>query len=193
LPHDGVRAAGGGNTLEAEDVMRLTTIIFCCFNYFFFSVGSICYAQKQVIFLQRGNVIARFTEGDYFKFRLKDERLVEGYVTELTDFNLITAALDTIPFLSIEKFSLKDQRQKSFLRTLGRAMLVGGIGYIAIDQANVLIGTNKSGFDDANRLALVVAGVGAGLSLIKFRYKKVARGVTIRTIDYRSPYYKLNR
>jgi hypothetical protein len=136
-----------------------------------------------MVFLQKGNVIGRFTEGDYFKFKLKDQRLVEGYITELTDFTLITAALDTIPFQRIAKFSLRNQKNRSFTKTLGRALLVGGVGYIAIDQLNVLIGTNKSG----------LAAAGAVLTFIKPKYKKVARGVSIRTVDYTSPYYQFNR
>ncbi|MCA4896496.1 MAG: hypothetical protein ING84_15965 [Cytophagales bacterium] len=146
-----------------------------------------------MVFLQKGNVFGRFTEGDYFKFKLKDKRLVEGYITELTDFTLITAALDTIPFQRIAKFSLRNQKNRSFTKTLGRALLIGGIGYIAIDQLNVLIGTNKSGFDEANQRALGVAAVGGVLTLIKPKYKRVARGVSIRTIDYTSPYYQFNR
>ncbi|MFN7258600.1 MAG: hypothetical protein ACK5TU_01760, partial [Cyclobacteriaceae bacterium] len=62
-----------------------------------------------------------------------------------------------------------------------------------IDQLNVLIGTNKSGFDVANQRALGVAAAGAVLSFIKPKYKKVARGVSIRTINYTSPYYQFNR
>ncbi len=146
-----------------------------------------------MVFLQKGNVIGRFTEGDYFKFKLKDQRFVEGYITELTDFTLITAALDTIPFQRIAKFSLRQQKNRSFTKTLGRGLLVGGLGYIAIDQLNVLIGTNKSGFDEANQRALGVAAVGAVLTFIKPKYKKVALGVSIRTIDYKSPYYQFNR
>ena len=171
--------------------MRFCSLTFFCF--IFVVSGYLCQAQKQLVFLQKGNVFGRFTEGDYFKFKLKDQRLVEGYITELTDFTLITAALDTIPFQRIAKFSLRNQKNRSFTKTLGRALLIGGIGYIAIDQLNVLIGTNKSGFDEANQRALGVAAVGGVLTLIKPKYKRVARGLSIRTINYSSPYYQFNR
>jgi hypothetical protein len=150
-------------------------------------------AQKQVVFLQHGNVVARFTEGDRFKFYLKNHQMVEGYITELTDFSLITSGLDTISFLSIEKVNIKKQRGRKFTTKLGGVLLIGGVGYIAIDQLNVLIGSNQGGFNDGNQRALIVAGVGAALLLIKPKYKKVGRGVSVRTIDYKSPYYKLNR
>jgi len=162
--------------------------VFFALILLFFITDS--YAQKQLVFLKRGNVIARFTEGDRFNFKLKNRGLKEGYITELTDFSLITAALDTIPYSFIEKVNIQGQRTKNFAKRLGGVLLIGGLGYIAIDQANVLVGSNKSGFDDANKRALGVAGVGSLLLLVKSRYKTVSRGVTIRAIDYKSPYYR---
>jgi hypothetical protein len=140
--------------------------------------------------LQHDNVIARFTEGDRFKFKLKNKQWKEGFIYELTDFSLITSGLDTIPFLAIDKINLKKQNRGSMINRLGGAMLIGGIGYIAIDQVNVLVGSNKSGFDSSDQTALIIAGVGAVLVLIKPKYKRVGRGVAIRAIDYRSLYYK---
>lgn len=147
------------------------------------------YAQKQLVFLRGDHVLLRFTEGDRFLFKLSDGKKVEGYITELRDFSLVTSALDTIPFLKIRKVSLRGQRHTSFLKKIGALMLAGGLGYIAIDQANVLFGSNKSGFDESNQIALGVAGVGTLALLIKPKYRKVSRGTTIRTIDYKSHYY----
>jgi hypothetical protein len=159
----------------------------------FLFIANISYGQKQVIFLKHGNVMARFTEGDRFTFKLKNHSLREGYITELNDFSMVTSALDTIPFLSIEKISVKGQHQKSFTKNVGRALVVGGLGYIVIDQLNTLVGSTASGFDESDKRALGIATVGAGLLFIKQRYVKVSRGVTIRTIDYHSPYYKFDR
>lgn len=147
------------------------------------------YAQKQLVFLRGDNVLLRFTEGDRFLFKLSNGKKVEGYITELRDFSLVTSALDTIPFLQIRKVSLRGQRHSTFLKKFGALMLAGGLGYIAIDQANVLFGSNKSGFDESNQIALGVAGVGTLALLIKPKYRKVSRGITIRTIDYKSHYY----
>ncbi len=155
-----------------------------------FSVGFPALAQKQVVFIQHGNIIARFTEGDKFKFKLKGHSWKEGYITELNDFSMVTSALDTISFLSIEKISIKGQRRRSFVKTIGGVLMAGGLLYIAIDQANVLYGSSKSGFDESNRGALVTAGLGALLLFIKPTHKNVTRGVSVRTIDYKSPLYQ---
>ena len=143
--------------------------------------------------MKHGNVIARFTEGDRFTFKLKNHALKEGYITELNDFSMVTSLLDTISFQSIEKINIKGQHRRSFTKSLGRALLVGGLGYIIIDQVNSLIGSTASGFDDSDKRALVAASVGAGLLFIKPKYLKVNRGVAIRTIDYHSPYYKFDK
>ncbi len=166
--------------------------------YFFLILLSILIAtyssaQKQVVFLQNGNVLARFTEGDRFKFLLKSHHWKEGYITELTDFSMITSALDTISFLSIEKISTKSIKRVNITSGLGGALFVAGIGYIALNQINSWVGTTKGGFDESSGKALAVAGVGAALLFIKPKYKKISRGVTIRTVDYRSPYFKLDR
>lgn len=149
-------------------------------------------AQKQLVFLSRGDVILRFTEGDRFLFVMKNGKRKEGYIRELTDFTLITAGLDTIPFLSIGKVALKGQHKTAPLRKLGSLLLAGGLGYIAIDQANVLFGSSKSGFDASNQWALGLAGAGLLFTFIKPRYKRVSYGTVMRTVDYTSPYYKRN-
>jgi hypothetical protein len=167
-------------------VSSISTKLF----FLFFLAASFSSAQKQVVFLQHGNVIARYTEGDRFKFKLKNRQWREGYITELTDFSLITSALDTISFLSIDKMRIK----KSINATngLGGLLFVGGLLYIAVDQANTIFGSTQSGFDNSDRNALILAGVGAAILFIKPRYQRVKRNVTVRTIDYTSPYYKFN-
>ena len=80
-------------------------------------------AQKQVVFIQHGNIVARFTEGDKFKFKLKGHSWKEGYITELNDFSMVTSALDTISFLSIEKINIKGQRRRSFTKSIGAVLL----------------------------------------------------------------------
>lgn len=162
-------------------------VLFLFFTHML--AGTACYAQKQLVFLRGDHVLLRFTEGDRFVFKLNNGKKVEGYITELRDFSLVTSALDTISFLQIRKVSLRGQRHTSFLKRMGGLMLAGGLGYIAIDQANVLFGSTKSGFDESNQIALGVAGVGTLAIFIKPKYQRVSRGTTIRTIDYKSHYY----
>ncbi len=157
----------------------------------FTSFSFLCTAQKQLVFLQHDNVIARFTEGDRFKFKLKNRQQKEGFIYELNDFSLITSGLDTIQFSAIEKIRTKSQGV-NVSQGVGGLLFVGGLLYIAIDQANSLVGSTKSGFDATDQTALALAGVGAAILFIKPRYKRVSRGVAIRAIDYRSLYYKSN-
>jgi hypothetical protein len=154
----------------------------------FFLAASFCSAQKQVIFLQNNNVLARFTEGDRFKFKLKNRERKEGFIYELTDFSLITSGLDTISFLSIKKVRIKSQGKVNVSKGVGGLLFIGGLLYIAVDQANSLVGSTNSSFDSTDDTALALAGVGAAILFIKPRYKRVSLGVVIRTIDYRSPY-----
>ncbi|MFM9838905.1 MAG: hypothetical protein ACKVOQ_11610 [Cyclobacteriaceae bacterium] len=158
----------------------------------FFLTTSVCSAQKQLVFLQHDNVIARFTEGDRFKFKLKNHQKKEGFIYELNDFSLITSGLDTIPFLSIDKIRMQKQGGVNLSQGVGGLLFLGGLLYIAIDQVNSVVGSTKSGFDETDQTALALAGVGAAILFIKPKYKRVGRGVAIRTIDYRSLYYKSN-
>jgi hypothetical protein len=162
--------------------------------FILFLLGSsfFCSAQKQLVFLENGNVTLRFTEGDRFIFKMKSGDKKEGYILELSDFTLITSGLDTIPFLAIKKVALKWQHKSAPLRKIGSLLMAGGLGYIAIDQANVLFGSSKSGFDQSNQLALGLAGAGFLCTFIKPRYKRVSHGVVMRTVDYTSPYFRFN-
>ncbi len=153
--------------------------------------GITSYAQKQLVFLKGDHVQLRFTEGDHFLFKLSNGKKVEGYIAELNDFSLVTSALDTISFLQIRKVSLRGHRHSTFFKRFGGLMLAGGLVYIAVDQANVLFGSSKSGFDESNQIALGAAGVGTLMLLIKPRYQRVSRGTAIRTIDYKSVYYQI--
>ncbi len=160
--------------------------------FLFFLASPFVFAQKQLVFLQHDNVIARFTEGDRFKFKLKNHQKKEGFIYELNDFSLITSGLDTIPFFSIDKIRIQKQGGVNLSQGVGGLLFLGGLLYIAIDQANSLVGSTKSGFDETDQTALALAGAGAAILFIKPRYKRVSRGVAIRAIDYRSLYYKLS-
>lgn len=144
--------------------------------------------QKQLVFLKHETVIARFAEGEYFKCVLKNNKKKQGYILELTEFSMITNAYDTIPFISIAKVETKKIRSHR-VGGVGGFMLVAGLGYIALDQLNSLIGSTKGEFNSSYITALSVSAAGAALLFIKPKYTKVKRGVVMRTVDYHSPYY----
>jgi hypothetical protein len=145
-------------------------------------------AQKQLIFIYRGDVIARFTEGDNFRFRMKSGRKVGGFIVEMNDYSMVTSN-DTLQYLSIGRI-----RGLSRTRTnkgISGLLFLGGLGYLAIDNLNKALGYNKGGWDNGDWTALTMAGVGSAMIFIKPRYTRLKPGTIVRSIDYRSPYYKL--
>ena len=144
-------------------------------------------AQKQLIFLQRETVVARFTEGDNFKFKLKNGQKKDGFIVELLSYSMITSNEDTIAFLKIGK--IKGLRRNGFTNKLGRILFFGGFGYVAIDQLNGALGYGRKGWDNSDRNGLIAGGIGAMLLFIKPRYLRLKPGTIIRSIDYKSPYY----
>ena len=145
-------------------------------------------AQKQVIFLSKGNVVARYAEGGYFKCVLKNHQHKEGVIVELNEFSMITSQ-DTIEFRSIAKMDIKEDRKTNVRSGIGGLLFIGGLGYIAVDQINGAFGYSPQGWDKSDQTALIIAGLGAAMLFIKPRYKKLRPGTVIRSVDYRSPYY----
>ncbi len=146
------------------------------------------HAQKQLVFLSKGNVVARYMEGSYFKCVLKDHQHKEGVIVELNEFSMITSQ-DTIEFRSIAKMDIKEDRKTNVRSGIGGLLFIGGLGFIAVDQINGAFGYSPQGWDKSDQTALIIAGLGAAMLFIKPRYKKLRPGTVIRSVDYRSPYY----
>jgi len=147
-------------------------------------------AQKQLILLKRGDVVTRFTEGDYMRFKLKNNEFAEGLAVQFTDVSIITLN-DTILFSSIYKINSKGHRKPSGLNKLGTVLMVAGVGYFAIDQVNTLFFVKgQSGIDEGVAITSVsLAATGAALRFIRNPYQKL-RGLSLRTIDPSSRYYR---
>lgn len=63
--------------------------------------AGISFSQKQLVLLHRGDIVARFGEGQYIRLILKkNHRHTEGHIVELYDFSMITSS-DTIQFKDI--------------------------------------------------------------------------------------------
>ena len=143
-------------------------------------------AQKQVVFILHGDVVARFSEGEVFKCRLKNGKKKTGFIVELSEFSMITST-DTIPFRSIAK--IKGIPQPKWKQRIGGLMMIVGYGYVALDQLNVALGYNPPGFDNADWNGIKIGTVGALILLIKPQFQRLRPGTSIRTIDYHSPFY----
>lgn len=148
------------------------------------------FAQKQLIFMRKGEIVARYTEGDNFQCVLKNKKHKGGYIVELEDFRMVTSN-DTINFLSISKIDSRRQHPINARKGIGGFLFLGGIMYMGIDQVNGALGYAKSGWDQTDWGALIGAGVGAGILFIRPKYEKLRPGTIIRTIDHRSPFYIL--
>jgi hypothetical protein len=145
--------------------------------------------QNQLILLKRGDVVARFSEGENIKCVMKDKSKIEGIAIRFNDFSIITLN-DTIPFESIEKLYVKGKRKMNTLNKVGTVMMIAGVGYFVIDQINALIVEGHDGIDKNVVITSVsLASVGAALCFIKSPYQKL-RGLSLRTIDPNSRYYK---
>jgi len=148
------------------------------------------HAQKQIILLKRGTVIARFTEGETIKVVLKNKKVIEGVAIRFNDFSINTFS-DTIPFESIEKINVKGRRNASTLNKVGTVLMIAGVGYFAIDQINTwFFVEGQSGIDENVAITSVcLVATGAALRFIRSPYQKV-RGLSMRTIDSSSRYYR---
>ena len=158
-----------------------------------FLVLNVCYystqAQKQLVFFKHGAVAYRFMEGSDFKCVLKNHQRKEGFIVELDDFSMITSN-DTITFQSISRIYGEGIRTINVTTGIGGLLFIGGLGYVAVDQLNAALGYTPAGFDQTDRNALIIAGIGALILFVKPRSQRVDRGnMMIRTIDYKSPYY----
>jgi hypothetical protein len=153
-------------------------------------ITPVAIAQKQIILLKRGTVIARFTEGETIKVVLKNKKIIEGVAIRFNDFSINTFN-DTIPFESIEKINVKGRRNASTLNKVGTVLMIAGVGYFAIDQINTwFFVEGQSGIDENVAITSVcLVATGAALRFIRSPYQKV-RGLSMRTIDSTSRYYR---
>lgn len=145
-------------------------------------------AQKQLIFLDRETVVARYTEGDYFRCKLKNGERKEGKIIALREFAIITTN-DTLAFTQLGKVRFKPQKT-SVTSGIGGALFVGGILYFTIDQVNTLFVDGQKGIDKGVvKASLMMTSIGAAMIFIKPKYRKVWK-YRVRTIDYTSPFYR---
>lgn len=147
-------------------------------------------AQKQLVLLKRGNPIRHFTEGAYIHVIMKNGTRKEGVIVELLEFSMITTG-DTIPFNKIHKVGIPKGQRSGIAPLLGGLLLAGGVVYFGIDMINSALGYNTAGIDPtvATRSAVLVT-VGAALFFIRPKYDRVNNGTVLRTVDYKSKFYK---
>lgn len=148
------------------------------------------HAQKQLILVKKESVVARFTEGEYLRCKLKNKQKKEGKILELTDTHIITSN-DTLTISSVESLNMKGRRKIDVTSGVGGLLFIGGIGYFTLDQVNRLIVDGQKDFDKkVAYTSLAMTATGAAILFLRSPYKKVY-GHTLKTIDYTSRFYKL--
>src|SRR5882672_10541074 len=92
----------------------------------FLFVSLLSVGQTQLVLLSREKVLVRYLIGDEIVYRLKKSKgYTSGVITDIKPFSVITFN-DTIPFMSIDRVSLKDHPQAKF-RTLSKFLMTAGI------------------------------------------------------------------
>ncbi len=147
-------------------------------------------AQKQLVLLQRGNPVQRFTEGEYIYFIMKDGSRREGMIVELFEFSVITSN-DTVQFNKIHKVGIPKDEQTGRWQKWGFRIMAAGILLIAIDLVNGAAGYHSSGVDPGvAKVSAALVATGGLLYFTRPKWRRVNQGTFLRTIDYKSPFYK---
>lgn len=147
-------------------------------------------AQKQLVLLKFGKPVGRFTEGDYMYFIMKDGTKREGMIIELLEFSIITSN-DTVQFNKIDKIGIPKGERRGVAPLTGGLLFAGGAIYLGLDLVNSALGYNPEGVDrQVVTSSAVLMGVGGALLFIKPKWRRVNNGTFLRTIDYKSKFYK---
>lgn len=147
-------------------------------------------AQKQLVLLKRGKPVGNFQEGVYIYLQLKDGTRSEGHIVELLEFTIITSN-DTVPFNTIKRIGIPKEQRRGIAPLFGGLLLAGGVVYFGVDMINSALGYNPPGVDkQVATTSAVMIGVGSLLSFIRPKYRRVNMGTFLRTVDYKSKFYK---
>lgn len=154
-------------------------------------------AQKQLVLLKNGKPVGRYIEGEYMYFIMKDETKREGKVIELYEFYAVIVnpvaplGVDTVQFNKIRKILIPKEERRGLSKKFGFLFLAGGVTYLTIDLINSAAGYNSPGVDpNVVKASAVLIGVGSLLYFIRPKWRVVNQGTFLRTIDYKSKFYK---
>ncbi len=147
-------------------------------------------AQKQLVLLKSGKPVGRYTEGDYIRFIMKDGSRREGKIIELLEFAVITTN-DTVQYNKIHKVGIPKGQRSGIAPLFGGLLLVAGVTYVGIDLLNSALGYDPSGVDKSVvQASATMITVGSILFFIRPKYRRVNNGTFLRTVDYKSKFYK---
>jgi hypothetical protein len=146
-------------------------------------------SQKQLVLLKREDVLLRLFPGDEFIYKLKGSNAVRNtYVNNLADTAVVTHR-DTVPFHRIESIYFE---QRKLYNTVGKGLVVFGVGLFLIDQFNMVIvhGQSPSLDSRVTTLSLTSLAVGLPLALVKKKSQKIKRPYRLLMVEEGSPFYQ---
>jgi hypothetical protein len=149
---------------------------------------SFVHAQKQLVLLEREEVILRLNPGDEFIISLKgDKRKLASYINNLFD-TAVMVHKTIIPFHKIDKIYFK---RSAFVNRFGKFLVVGGVAYFLIDQFNTVIvqGDEASLDEDVTAVSVGMVAVGLPMMLIKKKYRRVGGKYRLMVVEEGSPFY----
>ena len=153
--------------------------------------------QNQLILFNREKVIARFSYGDNFTYKLKKSKhYTSSFITDLKEFSVITFN-DTVLFSEIDRVSLKGIPKNRLSRPhavvlFSKLFIIAGLSYFVIDQFNnIVVRGSKPDLDPAIwKPSLVLVTVGYGLTLTYKRSQRIRYPAKLAVAPEGSRFYK---
>lgn len=147
--------------------------------------------QNQLVFLKKENVIISYKEGDDFIYKRKTEDHYEkGYILSVRDFEVITNR-DTVAYAAIERIRLPKGSKGNVQGLVGTALIVAGVGYLAVDLLNAYVFNVHSGVNEnVVRVSIVLAATGGLLLFIPKQSIKLKSPYRLIKANPQSPYYR---
>jgi hypothetical protein len=148
-------------------------------------------AQKQLVLLKRQKVLLRLEYGDDLSFKMKgSDDIVRSYVNNIYD-TAVVAHKTVVPFHKIERLYFNNYSQ-NLLQKIGGGLVVGGIGYFAIDQLNEIViqGEDASLNRKVTITSIAMVATGLPLMLIKKKSQRMKPGFRLLAVDRGSPFYQ---
>lgn len=167
--------------------MRNTNLGLLLLMCFLCAVDAV--AQNQLLLLKNQDVLLRLSAGDDFAYRVRGSKEVRHtYINALSDTAVVTDR-DTVPFRTIDRVYF---RSETFVHRVGLFLMIGGIGYFAIDQLNnvVVHGEDARLDGDVTTASLVMLGAGLPMRYIGRNSRKVQGRIRLLMATPESPFYR---
>ncbi len=167
-------------------MVRILLIVGCI------AVSIAGYGQKQLVLLKGQKILLRLTPGDEVIFSLKGSKTKRiSYVNNLYDTALV-AHKDVIPLHRIDRLYFD---QSNFRNVVGGLLVLGGVGYLAIDQVNlVLVNDQPASLDERVWVpSAMMIGVGLPMLLIRKKSQRIGGRYRLLVVDRGSPFYQPER